>query len=33
MGVMMVPEASLAFISVVFMKRHHRVRAQRSRWE
>jgi hypothetical protein len=27
MGVMMVPEVSLAFISIVFMKRHHRVRA------
>jgi hypothetical protein len=30
-GVMMIPEASLAFISVVFMKRHRRVHAQRSR--
>jgi hypothetical protein len=33
MGVMMVPRASLAFISVVFMKWHRRVRAQCSRWE
>jgi hypothetical protein len=33
MGVMMLPETSLAFLSPVFMKNRRRVRAQRSRWE
>jgi hypothetical protein len=33
MGVMMLPKASLAFFSPVFMNKHRRVRAQRSRWE
>jgi hypothetical protein len=33
MVVMVLPEASLAFFSPVFMKKHHRVRVQHSRWE
>jgi hypothetical protein len=33
MGVMMLPESSFTFFAPVFMKKHHRVRAQHSRWE
>jgi hypothetical protein len=33
MVVMMLPKASFAFLALLYMTKHRRVRAQRSRWE